>query len=151
MKRPERKIKLDVVKPPLSLHFSESVGQRKISVYVMKLSEAVNQGAAVQIDIADAYMKKQLKNAAEKLGLRLVYAIADNFLYVKPIAVDGERKRLMLQLREPRAETVLMAAKFELNLPDTLSDFAKQGIAHKVQRNGSPCWVLTEKGMDALA
>jgi hypothetical protein len=144
------KVKLEVVKPPLTLHFSDSVGTRGISVYVTKLSEALNQGGAVQIDAEDAYMKHQLRGAAKKLGLRLVYALADGFLYVKPLVIEGDRKRLLLLLREPRTMNELHAAKFELHLPNTLTELEKQGLAHVRVKGNVEKWTLTEKGMDAL-
>ncbi len=140
------KVKLEVVKPSADLHFSESVGQRGISVYVKTLSEALNTSGAVKIMSADAYMKHQLKKAAEKLNLKLVYALEGEFLYVKPLVVEGEQKRLMLLLREPRTENELMGKKLELNLPNTLKKLAADGLAH-INRDK---WVLTERGMDAL-
>lgn len=139
-------VKLNVVKPAAHLHFSDSIGQRGISIYVLKLSEALNTGGAVQIMASDAYMKYQLKAAAKKLALKLVYALDGEFLYVKPIAVDGDIKRLLLLLREPRTENELMAKKLELHLKNSLSKLAADGLAHFHKEK----WVLTEKGMGAL-
>src|SRR5271155_739340 len=144
MKRPN-KIKLEVVKAPSDLHFSDSLGKRGISIYVEKLSEALNSGGVVQIAKDDTYMRTQLKNSAKKLGLRLVYALAEDFVYVKPIAVDGDRKRLLLLLREKRTLNELRAATLQLDLNSTLAEFRKQGIAHVVQtKNGVDTWVLTD-------
>ena len=140
------KVKLTVLKEPTNLHFTDSIGQRGISIYVKSISEALNTGGVVQIMSGDAYMKFQLKNAAKKLDLRLVYALEGEYLYVKPIAVAGEEQRLLLLLREPRTENELMGKKLELNLKDTLKKLAANGLAHIHKEK----WVLTEKGMDAL-
>ncbi|HXI38524.1 MAG TPA: hypothetical protein VNH83_01030, partial [Bryobacteraceae bacterium] len=121
-------------------------GKRGISIYTQKLTEALNTGGVVQIMVTDAYMKHQIKSTAKKLGLKLVYALADDFLYIKPIALDGEQKRLLLLLREPRTENELKAKGLELHLKDTLSQLAGSGLAHILRDK----WVLTEKGMDAL-
>ena len=144
--KPAGKVKLEVVKPAAHLHFSDSVGQRGISVYTQKLSEALNTGGAVQIMAADAYMKHQLKTTAKKLNLKLVYALEGDFLYVKPIATDGDMKRLLLLLREPRTENELLGKKLELHLKNSLSKLASDGLAHFYKER----WVLTERGMDAL-
>jgi hypothetical protein len=140
------KVKLEVIKPAAHLHFSDSVGQRGISIYTQKLSEALNTGGVVQIMAADAYMKHQLKVTAKKLNVKLVYALDGEFLYVKPLAVDGDLKRLMLLLREPRSENELMSKKLELHLKNTLAKLAADGLAHFHKEK----WVLTEKGLDAL-
>jgi len=140
------KVKLEVVKAVAHLHFSETVGQRGISIYTLKLSEALNSGGAVQIMAADAYMKHQLKATAKKLNLKLVYALEGEFLYVKPIAVDGDMKKLMLMLREPRTENELAAKKYELHLKNALAKLAADGLAHLYREK----WVLTEKGLDTL-
>jgi hypothetical protein len=140
------KVKLEVIKPAAHLHFSDSVGQRGISIYTQKLSEALNTGGVVQIMAGDAYMKHQLKKSAEMLNLKLVYALDGECLYVKPLAVDGDLKRLMLLLREPRSENELMSKKLELHLKNTLAKLAADGLAHFHKEK----WVLTEKGLDAL-
>ncbi len=140
------KVKLEVVKPAAHLHFSDNIGRRGISIYVLKLTEALNKGDCVQIMQDDGYMRTQLKIAAKKLNLKLVYALDDGFLYVKPLAVDGEQKRLLLLLREPRSENELMGKKLELHLKNTLTQLAADGLAHVHKEK----WVLTERGMDAL-
>ena len=140
------KVKLEVVKPGAHLHFSDSVGQRGISIYTLKLTEALNKGECVQIMKDDAYMKHQLKATAKKLCLKLVYALDGDFLFVKPIAVDGDLKKLMLMLREPRTENELAAKKYELHLKNALAKLAADGLAHFHREK----WVLTEKGLDTL-
>lgn len=145
MKRPI-KIKLEVVKIPPGLHFSDSIGQRGVSIYVAKLSEALNSGGAIQVKADDGYMKTQLRMAAGKLKVKLVYALDGDSLYIKPLAIEGELKRLMVLLREPRSVPELQAKKFELHLSNTLADLASQTLAHLHKDK----WVLTEKGMDAL-
>jgi hypothetical protein len=140
------KEKLEVVKPASNLHFSDSIGQRAVSVYTKALTEALNTGGAVVIMLADAYMKHQLKASAKKLGVRLVFAIDGDKLYVKPLVVEGDIKRLMLFLREPRTENELMGKKLELHLKNTLAKLAQDGVAHFYRDK----WVLTEKGLGAL-
>ena len=145
MKR-STKVKLEVVKPAAHLHFSDTIGQRGISIYMQKLSEAMNTGGAVQIMKDDAYMRHQLKKTAAKLNVKLVYALDGDFLYIKPIAVDGDLKRLLLLLREPRTVNELMAKKLELHLQNSLSKLAADGLAHLYKEK----WVLTEKGLHTL-
>lgn len=140
------KAKMEVVKPAGHLHFSDSIGQRGISIYLVKLTEALNTGGAVQIMKDDAYMKHQFKKTAKNLGVKLVYALDGDFLYIKPIALDGDLKRLMLLLREPRTLNELMAENLELHLQDTLSKLAADGLAHLHKEK----WVLTAKGLDTL-
>jgi hypothetical protein len=138
--------KLEVVKPALSLHFTDSLGQRGISIYVAKISEALNAGAAVKISSKDQYLRSQLQQAAKKLNVRLVYALDGDFLYVKPLAIEGEKKRLVLLLRESRSLNELKGKNLELHLENTLAELAKEGLAHLHKEK----WVLTAKGLDTL-
>lgn len=140
------KVKLEVVKPASHLRFVDSLGQRGVSIYVKAITEALNTDSAVKIMADDAYMRFQLKAAAKKLSVKLLFALDAEHLYVKPMMVEGENKRLMLLLREPRTENELMSKKLELHLPNTLKKLAADGLAH-VHREK---WVLTEKGMDAI-
>lgn len=143
-KRPD-KIKLDVVKAPQGLMFTEFIG-RKDSVYVSKLTEALNSASVIAITASDMYFRQQLQNAAKKLKVKLVFAKQGELLYVKPIAVDGELRRLILLLREPRALVELQAKKLELHLENSLAGLAKDGLAHFRKEK----WQLTEKGLDTL-
>lgn len=138
------KVKLEVVKPAAHLHFSDTIGQR--GIYTQKLSEALNTGGVVLIMAGDAYMKHSLKKAAAALNMKLMYALDGDFLYVKPLVVDGDLKRLLLLLREPRTENELMAKKLELHLRNSLAKLAGDGLAHFHKEK----WVLTEKGLDTL-
>ena len=88
----------------------------------------------------------QFQTAAKKLKVKLVYATDNGHLWIKPIAIEGALKSLMLWLREPRTLVELEAKKFELHLLNSLDGLKKDGLAH-LAKNG---WVLTEKGMDAL-
>lgn len=148
IKRPDN-IKLEVVKAPSGIRFADSVG-RADSVYQRKLSEALATDSTIKINAADAYMRVQLRKAAEKLRLRLVYGIEGEFMYVKPIAVDGELKRLMLLLREARTVNELEGAKLELHLGKSLERLDKDKLAHSLTKGGATRWVLTEKGFDTL-
>lgn len=146
MKRPV-KIKLDVVKTiPAGLVFVDSLFGSRGSVYVAKLTEALGCGGVVQITVGDAYVKSQLAQAAKKMKVKLVFAVQGEYVYIKPVAVEGEQRRLLLLLREPRTLAELDGKKLELNLGNSLAQFVKDGIAHEVKGK----WVLTERGMDAL-
>lgn len=145
MKRPA-KPKLDVVKPPAAIKFVETLGWGKGSVYALKLTEALNADACVLIKNDDAYMKHQLRVAAKKMKLRLVYGLSGDDLYIKPIMLDGELKRLMLWLREPRTVLELESKKLELDLQKALQQLARDGTAQVVKDK----WVLTEKGQKVL-
>jgi hypothetical protein len=147
VKRPAAgRTKLDVVKPPSNVHFLDSIGTRGGSVYVLRLTEALNSGGAVRIVADDHYMRSQLRQASVKLKLKLVYALDGDVLYIKPVAIGEELKRLILWLREPRSVAELEGKKLELHLNNSLQSLAKDGLAHLHKDK----WVLTEKGMDAL-
>jgi hypothetical protein len=148
MKRPD-KPKIAVVPIPPGLCFSDSVG-RSDSVYQRMVVQALNAGQAVKIMANDAYMRHQLKKAAEKLKVKLVYAAAGEELYVKPIAIDGELKRLVLLIREPRTISEIQSAKLELHVENSLSGLAKDGLAHVKTIRGEQRWTLTEKGFGTL-
>lgn len=141
------KIKLQVAKPPTNLHFSDSLGKRGVSVYVRTLTEALNSGGAVQIAADDQYMRNQIRMAAKKLSLRLAYALDGDVMWIKPLAMDDQEKRLLLLLREPRSLSELEAAKLELHLRNTLARLAKDNVAHVVMRNGIEKWLLTSVGL----
>lgn len=145
--RPD-KIKLEVVShPPANLKFVDTIGQRyKTSIYVRKLMEALNQSGYVVIMADDGYMRHQIRKAAGKLKLRLTYALDGDKLYIKPAQIEGEMKRLVVLLREPRTLAELEAKKLELHLDKTLSSMAADGTAHLHKGK----WVLTGKGMDLL-
>ena len=144
MPRPA-KVTISVEKPPTQLTFHESLGRRG-SVYVRKLAEALQSGACVKIVAGDAYLKSQFSTAAKKLKVKLVFASDNGYLWIKPIAIEGELKRLMTWLREPRTVVELEAKKFELHLLNSLAQLKSDGLAH-LSKNG---WVLTEKGLDTL-
>lgn len=144
-KRPS-KVKLEIVAPPSHLKFVDSIGHGT-SVYIQKLLEALNAGRAIQIVASDHYMRSQLRQAAVKLKLKLLYALDGDALYVKPVQIEGELKRLVLLLRERRTLAELQSKKLELHLDNSLTQLAKDGIAHAIGDK----WVLTEKGLDTLA
>lgn len=146
MKRGD-KVKLEVVKASSHLKFVESLGRRGVSVYVLKLTEALNSDSVVQIDAGDAYMKHQLNLAAKKLQIKLLYALDGKYLFIRPVLLDGELKRLMLWLREPRTSPELESKKFELHLSNSLASLARDAMAHCVKDK----WVLTDKGKAAIA
>lgn len=149
MKRPSR-IKLSVIKPPAGLIFTEAI-RGTGGIYVKRLTQALSTDSVVQIAKDDKYMLNMLRAAARKLKVKVLLAEQGEFLYFKPLAVEGEHKRLMLLLREPRTDVELQAKKLELHLPNTLADLAKDGLAHQIANGGNKGkWALTERGMDAL-
>ena len=139
------KVVMAVEKPPTALIFHESLGRRD-SLYTKKLSEALQSGSCVKIVAGDAYLKSQFATAAKKLKVRLVFASDSGHLWIKPIAVEGELKRLVTWLREPRTVVELEGKRFELHLLNSLDQLKRDGLAHL----GKQGWVLTEKGMDVL-
>jgi hypothetical protein len=139
------KVKLQVMKIPPGLCFTESLG-RADSVYVKKLQEALNTGGVVQISKGDSYMRAQLRTAAKKMKAKLVWAQQGDYEYAKPKVVEGEQQRIMLFLREPRSLSELEGKKFELHLANTLGDLSREGLA-RVQKEK---WSLTEKGIALL-
>lgn len=141
------KVTFEVVKPHLGLHFVESVGSKGTSIYITKVIEALNTGSAIKINVADSYLKNQIRATAKKLKFRLVYALEGDFLYMKPLKIEGEQERLILLLREPRTLDELKGKNLELHLANSLGDLAKNGLAHLNKGK----WVLTEKGFDQVA
>jgi len=144
MKRPE-KIKFHLVKAPADVIWQEDLFRRD-SVYANKLQEALNSNQCIEVADEDKYMLHQLKKAAEKLKVRLVYGRSGDSILVKPIQPSDQEKRLILLLREPRTLNDLAGAKLELHLTDTLQRMASHGTAQEIRGK----WVLTEKGMDLL-
>ena len=142
-KRPD-KIKFELVKPATGLVFTDDF--RKDSIYTSKLLEAVNSDQVIKVLAEDKYLQSQLKTAAKKLHLRLVYAKDSGCVYVKPIKASDQEERLILLLREPRTVDELKAKKLELHVEDTLQRFAKLGTAHLHKGK----WVLTETGLDMI-
>lgn len=139
-----KNIKLEVLPVPPLLRFEESA--RRDSLYRRKLEEAINSSGAIRIMLADKYMAHQFKAAAKKMHVKLLFADQGEFLWIKPVVVDGDVKRLILLLREPRSLMQLQGAKLELHLQNTLSQLAGDRVAHYHKEK----WVLTEKGMDTL-
>ena len=144
LKRPA-KVKLLVVKPPATVFFSEALG-RTDSIYVQKITEALNTRSAIVVLREDKYLQSQFKMAAKKIGVKLVFGVDGDDLYIKPLEQSSQVKRLMLLLREPRTMNELMAAKLELHLQNTLSKLAADGLAHIHKEK----WVLTSKGLEAI-
>lgn len=144
MKRPD-KIKFRLVKPPPDVIWQEDLFRRD-SVYANKLQEALNSNQTIEIADEDKYLLHQLKKAADKLKIRLLYGRSGDSLLVKPVQPSDQEKRLILLLREPRTLNDLASAKLELHLTDTLQRMASHGTAHELKGK----WVLTEKGMDLL-
>jgi hypothetical protein len=144
MKRGD-KVKLQVMKVPAGLVFTESLG-RTDSIYVRKLQEALQTGGVVQISKGDTYMRSQLRMAAKKLKAKLVWAEQGEYEYAKPKVVEGDHKSMMLFLREPRSLSELEAKKYELHLPNTLGDLARDGLVQCRKEK----WQLTDKGVALL-
>lgn len=144
-KRPS-KIVMQIEAPPTALVFHESLGRRD-SVYVQRLSEALQSCKAVKIVASDTYLKSQFSQAAKKLKVKLVFATDNGHLWIKPIAIEGELKRLMTWLREPRTLGELESKRFELHLANSLDRLKKDGLA---MNNKDGRWLLTSKGLEAL-
>jgi hypothetical protein len=145
-KRPD-KTKLEVVKPPAGITFVDAlVRGGRVSVYQQRITEALSTSGCVQIVVKDNYALMQLRKAAKALKVKLVYAISGEAMYIKPIAIEGEKQRLILLLRESRTLNYLRGKKLELHLENTLAELAKDGLA---MVKGDE-WRLTLKGMDLL-
>lgn len=143
MKRPE-KVSFKLVRPTSTMIFNESLG--KASIYVAKLNEAVNSDHVIQVAEGDTYMLQQLRAAAKKIPLRLVFAKDNGCVFVKPIRQSGEEDRLVALLREPRTVDELRAKRLELDIEGALQRLARGGFAHIFKGK----WVLTESGMDLV-
>lgn len=133
------KPKFNVCKPPAGLIFIEAV---RTSIYVTKLKEALDADSVIEILEADKYLGNQLKAAAKKLKLKLVYASKENKLYIKPLVLSTEVSRLVMYLREKRSLNELRGFKLEIDLESELKKLAKAGHAHAVADK----WVLTDRG-----
>lgn len=144
MKRPD-KIKFNLVKPPSGLIFQEAL-RGTGSVYVTKLQEALSGDSAIEILASDKYLAHQLKSAAKKIRLKLVFATQGDRLYIKPIVPSEDEKRLLLLLREPRTMNELREKKFEIDLGAVVAKLRADGIAHVVRDK----WVLTDKGAELI-
>lgn len=144
MKRPA-KITFEIVAAPTALQFADKLASSK-SIYIEKLNTALGKGQVIAISQADKYLVYQLKAAAKKINCKLVYAVEGERLYIKPILVTADLKRLLYLLREPRTMNELRAAKLEIALENELSKLAGDGMAH-IHKDK---WVLTEKGLDTL-
>lgn len=142
------KVKLEVAKPPSALKFSENLlGGRGISIYAAKLSEAISADAAIRVMADDHYMRHQLRAQAKKMKLRLVFAIEGEYLWVRPLLVEGEQKRLLLWLREPRTLNELHAKGLELDIDSELQRLVRAGLV--VLQKGQ--YHLTGEGMKLVA
>lgn len=151
-KRPD-KIKLEVGRPPSALKFTDNLGEGKrgVSLYAMKLLEALNIDGAIKIKLDDSYMRAQLRARAKKLCLKLLFSPDGEFLWVKPIRVDGQAKRLLLYLREPRTrpelETIRAKQQIEIDLEAELERQLKDGV---IEINHG-AFRLTAKGKEMVA
>ena len=92
---------------PANVCFVDSLGSQR-STYVVRLQEAFLKGQCVRITAGDSYMLSQLRMAAKKSSLRLVYGVSPDSksIYVKPLKIEGAQKSLLLLLREVRAADV---------------------------------------------
>lgn len=145
-KRPA-KIKMDVVPAQrfANLTFSDRLGRGANSVYVAKMLEALNTGGAILINAKDNYLKTQFKAAAKKCAVRLVYAIAGEEMYIKPIQTSEDHNKLMLFLREWRG-TSEMQGKYELDLNTVLNEGITRGVIKKKGSGADARWMLTAEG-----
>lgn len=139
------KTKINICKPQNDLIFVNSFRIHS-SIYVEKLTDALNSSSVIEILREDKYVLQQFKIAAKKIHLRLFFAIKDENLYIKPVQASDEEKRLILYLREPRTLVALQSYKLELHLINTLEKFKKDGIVHF--KNDK--WNLTEKGFTLI-
>ena len=144
MKRPDR-IKFNLVKPPSGLIFQEAL-RGTGSVYVSKLQEALSGDSVIEILASDKYLHAQLKAAAKKAKIKLVFATQGDRLYIKPVVPGEDEKRLLILLREPRTMNELRGMKFEMDIGATVAKLRADGIAHVVREK----WVLTDKGTQLL-
>jgi hypothetical protein len=130
---------------PSSVFFSRSL--LRPSVYTEKLLEALAKpDMVIRISSAPAQIV-QMRTAAKKLNLELLFARFENDVLVQ-IARDSEdQKRLLLLLRVPRSVDYLKAQKLELNLDFELDALSQRGLA---KLNGKGEWGLTEAGSERL-
>lgn len=115
----------------MSLNFGELTSGKK-SVYVTALEDALAKDGAVEIAADDKYVLYQLRQAAQKMEVRLTFGQSQNAIFVKPLRSSEAERRLLLYLREPRAqaelESIKVTQRLELNLTDTLARLAKAGL-----------------------
>jgi len=146
VKRPD-KVTFKLVKPPNEAIFVDELF-RKDSIYCSKITEALNSDSVIQVSKDDKYLVNQLRNAAKKLKIRLLFAQHLESILVKPIRTSGEEERLVLLLREGRTVNELQGVRppLQLHLEDALQRMAKHGTAHLHRGK----WVLTEAGFDLV-
>ena len=121
------KVKLDVIKAPANLVFGENMF-RKDSVYGMKLLEALRTDSVVRVMATDNYTIGQFRTRAKTLGLRLVFAKDDTYVYIRPIQLNEDHRKLLLLLREPRSMMELESKHLEMNLKAELDGYIAKGL-----------------------
>jgi hypothetical protein len=142
--------KLAIIKSrdvPTSAVFARSL--LRPSVYTQMLSQLSQTEDAVLKKIGDVPAQvQQVKKAAEKLGLELLFARVNGDVFVKVTQLSEAQNRLRLLLREPRTVSELQAKGLELDLKFELANLAEQDLA---QLDNKGKWQLTEAGIARLA
>lgn len=149
-RRPD-KPKIKVVDNHPNLVFSESLG-RFDGFYKTTIMEALQGDRLINILKADKYALQQFKTAAGKLKLKLVFAVDGDNLYIKPISISEDVKKMYLVLREWRTMVDLetRARDWELNLKAEISKAIKDKLVYTKGSGLELQYKLTEKGMQAL-
>ena len=150
-----RKAKLTVaemriVAPPADLIFAEQKRCQR-SIYQDKLQDALSAGHVIQVRADDISTISQFKTKAKKLSIKLVFAWHGEFIYIKPLQMTEDMRKLMLLLREPRTENSLRAAKLGLNLDSVLERLVEDGMARQIKTGvHANSWHATDKGLETL-
>jgi hypothetical protein len=97
----------------------------------------------------DTSSVQQAKHRAKDLGLKLLFAREGEFVFIKAVKVEGDQKRLLLLLREPRTVNDLKAKTLELDIDAELKALKVEGVAELNAKLGT--WKLTEKGLGLIA
>jgi hypothetical protein len=142
----KQKLQLTPLVQLAKLTFSEQLG-RAHSTYRDHLVQALQGNMAVTILSANKYMLQQFKNAAKKLKLRLVFAVDGDNLHIKPMRLEGEGKRLLLLLREPRTLSELKSKGLECDLDTELKIALGRGVVKEAGKGRYQC---TEAGLKLL-
>lgn len=121
------------------------------SVYVNKLDELKQSpGQALKIFASDASTLTQLRTAAKKMKLRLLYAKVDKYIMITVFQLTGVQIKLLRAIEQHNAASInILKSNSELrdmNIIDELRVLSEVGF---IELDGS-IWRATPKGKNEL-
>jgi hypothetical protein len=146
MKPKTRQIKPTITTVPNDVIFGKNFNGRGFYLTLLQdLMRDTSKCICITKDDKSAYT--QIVGRAKKLGMRLLRAEKDNFIYFKIFQLTEVQRELLSSILESKTINELRALKINCNLEKELQHLAGQGYCKLSPQSK---WYLTDDGREEL-